>query len=89
MRTYAVVFATVFMAELGDKTQLATLFFAMNPGASRVGVFVAAALALIASTLAAVLVGARLGEWVAPQHLKLIAGAAFIALGLWMLTGRS
>lgn len=89
MRTYLVVFGSVLLAELGDKTQLATLLFAADPGVSRVGVFVAAATALVVATLAAVLAGARLGAWLAPEHLKLVAGAGFIAIGVWMLLGRS
>ncbi|OGL01995.1 MAG: hypothetical protein A3E31_08400 [Candidatus Rokubacteria bacterium RIFCSPHIGHO2_12_FULL_73_22] len=88
MRTYAVVFLSVLLAELGDKTQLATLFFATNPAVSRVGVFLAAAGALAVSSLAAVLVGAQLGAWVAPAHLKMIAGLAFLAIGAWMLLVR-
>ena len=88
MKTYLVVFASVLMAELGDKTQLATLLFATNPHVSRVGVFVAAASALVVTSLAAVLIGARIGTWVAPEHLKVVAGLAFIAIGLWMLLAR-
>ncbi len=88
MKTYLVVFASVLMAELGDKTQLATLLFATNPHVNRVGVFVAAASALVVSSLAAVLIGARIGTWVAPDHLKIVAGLAFIAIGLWMLLAR-
>lgn len=88
MKTYLVVFASVLMAELGDKTQLATLLFATNPHVSRVGVFVAAASALVVTSLAAVLVGARIGGWIAPDHLKIVAGCVFIAIGVWMLVAR-
>jgi len=89
MKTYALVFASVFLAELGDKTQLATLTFAATPGASRLGVFVAAAAALVTSSLLAVLVGERLGAWIAPHHLARAAGAVFVAIGLWMLLARA
>ena len=88
MRFYLVVFVSVFVAELGDKTQLATLFFATNPTASKAGVFAAAAGALVVSSLLAVLIGARIGTWVAPEHLKIIAGLGFVAIGLWMLLAR-
>jgi putative Ca2+/H+ antiporter (TMEM165/GDT1 family) len=88
MKTYALVFASVFLAELGDKTQLATLTFAATPGASRLGVFLAAAAALATSTLLAVLVGEKLGEWIAPNQLTRAAGLLFVAIGIWMLVGR-
>ena len=88
MKTYVLVFASVFLAELGDKTQLATLTFAATPGASRLGVFLAAAAALVTSTLIAVLIGEKLGEWIAPHHLTRAAALLFIVIGLWMLLGR-
>jgi putative Ca2+/H+ antiporter (TMEM165/GDT1 family) len=88
MKTYAVVFASVFLAELGDKTQLATLTFAATPGVSRIGVFVAAAAALVSSSLLAVIIGERLGQWIGPAHLTRAAGIAFVAIGLWMLLAR-
>jgi putative Ca2+/H+ antiporter (TMEM165/GDT1 family) len=75
MKAYVAVFLTVLLAELGDKTQLATLLFA-------------AAGALVLSTAAAVLVGDQLGRWVPAGTLKAVAGAGFIALGLWMLLTR-
>ena len=68
MKTHLVVFASIFLAELGDKTQLATLVFAMSPGVSRLGVFLAAAAALIISSVLAVLVGSQLERWVAPAQ---------------------
>jgi putative Ca2+/H+ antiporter (TMEM165/GDT1 family) len=89
MKTYALVFASVFLAELGDKTQLATLTYAATPGTSRLGVFVAAAAALLASSALAVLVGERLGAWIGPDHLRRAAGVVFVAIGLWMLVVRA
>jgi len=88
MRAYAVVFLSVLLAELGDKTQLATLLFATDPRVSRAGVFVASAGALVLSSLAAVVLGAQLGAWVQPGHLKAVAGLAFLAIGAWMLFAR-
>lgn len=88
MKTYAVVFLSVFLAELGDKTQLATLFFASNPAVSKVGVFVAAAGALVISSLLAVALGAQLGAWVPPERLRILAGVGFVAIGLWMVFAR-
>ncbi len=88
MKTYVVVFLSVFLAELGDKTQLATLFFATNPAVNKVGVFVAAAGALVVSSLLAVAIGAQLGAWLPPERLKILAGLGFIAIGLWMLLAR-
>jgi len=88
MKTYLVVFASIFMAELGDKTQLATLVFSTTPDVSRLGVLLAAAAALIISTILAVLVGSQLERWVAPAQLKLVAGVAFVAIGAWMVVTR-
>ena len=88
MKIYLAVFASVFMAELGDKTQLATLTYAASPGASPLGVFVAAAAALIVSSALAVLIGSRIERWVAPTQLQLLAGLAFIGIGTWMVITR-
>ena len=85
MRTYGAVFLSVFLAELGDKTQLATLLYAATPGSRPLGVFIAAAGALVISTLLAVLVGERLGTWIAPHYLTRAAGLAFVAIGGWLL----
>src|SRR5262249_24917576 len=66
MKTYLLVFASVLVAELGDKTQIATLLYATEPATSKLGVFLAAAAALVLSTAVAVVVGALLGEWISP-----------------------
>ena len=79
------IFVTVFLAELGDKTQLATLLFAADQNTSKVGVFAASAGALVLSSLLAVLVGSQLSAYIPPRALKLPAGIGFIAIGIWVL----
>ena len=85
MNAYAVVFLSVFLAELGDKTQLATVLFASDQGLSRWGVVAAAGGALVVSTALAVFVGTWIGAWLAPRHLRLAAAVGFIAIGAWIL----
>jgi len=77
------IFVTVFLAELGDKTQLATVLFASEKEYSPVFVFFAAAAALVASTALAVVLGAAAGKYLDAIPLKLIAGLGFIAIGTW------
>ncbi len=88
MKSYLVVFLSVLLAELGDKTQVATLVFATNPAVSKLGVFAASAGALVISTALAVVIGAQIGTWVAPTHLRVITALGFIAIGAWMLVAR-
>jgi putative Ca2+/H+ antiporter (TMEM165/GDT1 family) len=85
MRTYAAVFLSVFLAELGDKTQLATVLFASDEALSRWGVIAAAGGALVLSTVLAVLVGTWIGTWLAPRHLRVAAAVGFLAIGAWIL----
>ncbi|MBW2039231.1 MAG: TMEM165/GDT1 family protein [Deltaproteobacteria bacterium] len=82
-----VVFFTIFLAELGDKTQMATLLLASNRGMNKVGLFLAASSALVLATLMAVVIGSQVSRWVSPQAIRIIAGLAFIAIGLWILWG--
>jgi len=86
LKLMATAFATVFLAELGDKTQLATLTFAAE-GKSRWAVFFGAAAALVTTSAIAVLAGEAVSRVVPVLWLKRVAGAAFIAIGLWTLAG--
>jgi putative Ca2+/H+ antiporter (TMEM165/GDT1 family) len=79
------VFATVFIAELGDKTQLATMLFAADKEVSKWLVFLGAALALVATSALGVLAGGVLSQYVSERQLHFIAGAGFIAIGVWTL----
>ena len=79
------VFGTVFLAELGDKTQLATVLFAANRANSAWMVFGAASLALVAACGLGVLAGSLVAQHVNTRHLSVVAGAGFIVIGLWTL----
>ena len=76
-------FSGIFLAELGDKTQVATFFAAANY--SRLPVFIGAASALIATSLIAVLVGGWVQKTINPIWIRRIAAVAFIAIGILML----
>ena len=81
------VFATVFIAELGDKTQLATVLFAAEGRAGPWLIFAATALALVCAAGFGVLLGSFAGKYLDALPLKLIAGLGFIAIGAWTLWG--
>jgi putative Ca2+/H+ antiporter (TMEM165/GDT1 family) len=83
LKVLLTVFATVFLAELGDKTQLATLLFAADKEVSKWTVFIGASVALVATSALGVMLGGVLANWLNPRLLQLIAGAGFIAIGLW------
>ncbi|MEQ9144485.1 MAG: TMEM165/GDT1 family protein [Parvibaculaceae bacterium] len=85
MQQLLIIFATVFLAELGDKTQLATLLFAADKAHHPMLIFVAAALALVASTAVAVSLGTMAERYLTMIPLKLIAGAGFLLIGGWTI----
>ena len=80
-------FGLVFLAELGDNTQLATLSLAAS-GSSRLAVFLGSAGALILTSGIAVIVGAALARAVPEVWLQRAAGVGFIVMGVLFLTGK-
>ena len=79
------VFATVFVAELGDKTQLATMLYAADREVSKLTVFLGASLALILASGIGVIAGSLLSEYISEKVLHYIAGAGFVLIGIWTL----
>jgi len=79
------VFASVFIAELGDKTQLATLLFAADKEVSKLTVFAGASLALIVASGIGVLAGSMISQHINEKYLHYAAGIGFIAIGIWTL----
>ena len=80
---FITTFTTVFLAELGDKTQLAALLLSAQSGKPGV-VFIGASVALICSSLVGVLLGRWLDKLMPPQQLERLAGILMVALGLWL-----
>ncbi|MCF6157555.1 MAG: TMEM165/GDT1 family protein [wastewater metagenome] len=79
------VFIAVFIAELGDKTQLATMLFAADKEVSKLTIFLGASLALMVASGIGVLVGGVISQFVSERHLHYIAGIGFIGIGIWTL----
>jgi putative Ca2+/H+ antiporter (TMEM165/GDT1 family) len=87
IKMFLIIFGSVFIAELGDKTQLATMCYAADERCSPLGVFLAAALALVASSLLAVIVGSQLDRFISPQNLRILSGVVFVIIGAWFVYG--
>ena len=85
LKVLLTVFVAVFVAELGDKTQLATVLFAADREVSKLTVFLGASLALIAASALGVLAGGFIAEHVSERLLRYVAGVGFMAIGLWTL----
>jgi len=79
------VFTTVFLAELGDKTQLAILLFAADKDVSKWTVFIGASMALVVASGIGVLAGGFVSQYVSEKYLSYLAGVGFIVIGIWTL----
>ena len=85
LKLFLSTFLLIFLAELGDKTQLAAMARAATSDGGKWIVFSAAASALVFSTLIAVLVGGVLSRYVPERVIKALAGTLFVAIGLLFL----
>ena len=81
LKVFFTVFAAVFVAELGDKTQLATILFAADKAVSKWTVFLGASAALVVATVIGVIAGTLMSEFINEKYLNYIAGAGFILIG--------
>lgn len=84
-KMFFTVFGTVFLAELGDKTQLATLLFASKSPSALFLVFFAASTALVLTSAIGVAAGGVLSQYVNPRHLSYAAGVGFVVIGIWTI----
>ena len=82
--TYAAMFLAIFMAEMADKTQLATMSYALS-GSSRIWTFVTASAALVTSTAIAVFAADLIVQHVSMAYVSRIAAVLLIGTGVWML----
>lgn len=83
--TWLTTYVLIILAELGDKTQLAVLLLTSNNPGKRWTVFAASALALALCVTIEVTVGVTLAHYIGPAMINKIAGAIFLAMGIWSL----
>ncbi|MCP4843351.1 MAG: TMEM165/GDT1 family protein [Halieaceae bacterium] len=84
-RIFLTIFGSVFIAELGDKTQLATMLFASDKEVSKYTVFLAASAALVVAAAFGVVAGAFVSEYISERYLHYVAGVGFIGIGIFTL----
>ena len=78
-------FSTIFLAELGDKTQLATLMLSAQSGRPLI-IFMGAALALISTSLLGVLIGQWIASNLPRQRFTVVSGIIMLSLGIFLVT---
>ncbi len=81
-KLFLTVLSTVFIAELGDKTQLATFSYAT--GGKPWVVFAASSVALILASAMGVFFAQGIAQLISPETLKKVAAGLFIGIGMWM-----
>ena len=81
----ATVFASVFVAEMADKTQLVTMLFATDKAVSKWLVFFGSASALVLTSAIGVVAGTLLSQVINVKMMSIVAGAGFILIGMWTL----
>lgn len=86
-KIFGTAFLTLFLAELGDKTQLAIITLTAKTD-SKLSVFLGASVALVLVSLLGVLLGGVLNQYVPTEWLQRIVAVAFIAVGVLMLFGK-
>lgn len=86
-KIFGTAFFTLFLAELGDKTQLAIITLSAK-SESRLAIFLGASLALVLISLLAVLLGGLLTQYIPTEWLQRIVAVAFILIGVLMLFGK-
>lgn len=84
-KIFITIFIAVFIAELGDKTQIATMLFATDKEVSKYTVFLAASAALVVASAIGVLAGSLFSEYINEKYLHYIAGVGFILIGAFTL----
>lgn len=86
MKEILIVFVAIFLAELGDKTQLATLAFASKYGWAKA--FLGSIVALALVNLLGALIGDKLGSALPTELIQKLSGAVFVIVGILMLFGK-
>lgn len=85
LQAFFTIFVTVFLAEIGDKTQLATMLFASDAKVNNWIVFFGSSAALVLAAGLGVLIGGQLENYISAKTIKISAGIGFIVIGIWTI----
>ena len=85
LKVLITVFGIVFLAEIGDKTQLATMLFAAKSPENLIAVFIGASAALILASAIGVAAGSIISHYISPKYLSYLAGVGFLVIGAWTI----
>ena len=85
LKVLLTVFGIVFLAEIGDKTQLATMLFAAKSPGNLIAVFIGASAALILASAIGVAAGSIISHYISPKYLSYLAGVGFLVIGAWTI----
>lgn len=85
LKLFMMVFTTIFLAEIGDKTQMATLLYASSSQGNKLVIFLGSASALVLACAIGVAVGSVLSRYIDVKHLSWFAGIGFVAVGIWTI----
>ena len=86
-RVMLTTFGVIFLAEMGDKTQIAVMTMAAEKKRPW-EVFLGASLALAVVSAVGIIVGTALGQYLPIDWIKRVAGAAFVVIGVLILIGK-
>jgi putative Ca2+/H+ antiporter (TMEM165/GDT1 family) len=91
LKTIMASFVLIFLAELGDKTQLAVLLFASKSGRERFPweVCIGAGVALVLATFIAAALGYAGKELIPGRVIHYVAAAGFVGVGIWMFFSKA
>ncbi len=87
LKSVMYTFFLIFIAELGDKTQVATMLLSAKSN-SVMAVFIGSSFALICSSFMGVFAGAYITKYVPPHYIQNTAGILFVAMGILILSGK-
>lgn len=87
LKNILTAFILVFLAELGDKTQLSTMLLA-SKSHSIWYVFIGSSIALVLSSLLGVLAGSVLNKYIPPNYIQFGSGIAFLIIGVLLISGK-
>jgi len=85
LKTIFLIFITVFLAELGDKTNITTFLFSTHPEISRVSIFISATLAFMVASILSIAAGTLLGNTIPHRIINFITGIVFVLIGVVLL----